>query len=135
VLPGPNDTCNDTTCPGRHTFHKEGSASWLTAGLYDIPLPGIYLELTRNGGPQGGDWGLDSVYLGNSARDVSSEIYITTLADPSFTVSSFGLVSGVIGPVGATKPTLLSLLSKKGDIPGNSYSYTAGSARRKLPSC
>jgi hypothetical protein len=135
LLPEPNDTCNDRTCPGRHTFRYEESASWNIAGLYEVPLPDIYLELTRNGGVQPGEWGTDNVYLGNSARDVSSEIYVATLGDPSFTLASFGLASGVVGPPGEITPTLLSLLSQNGDIPGNSYSYTAGSARRKSPYC
>jgi hypothetical protein len=82
-----------------------------------------------------GSWGLDSVFLGNSARDVSSEIYVATLGDPDFIVASFGLAWGALGPSGATKPTMLSLLSQQGDIPSNSYSYTAGSARRKLSNC
>lgn len=97
-------------------------------------MPYFYSEMMRDKSVeyQRGQWGTDSVYLGNSARDVSSEIWLMTLGDPSFTVASFGLVSGALGPQGATKPTLLQILSTQGDIPGNSYSYTAGSAKRTI---
>ena len=102
-------------------------------------MPDFYLEIMRyERGRDGlleaqrGSWGTDSVYLGNSARDVSSEIYVTTLGDPSFIVASLGLVRGAIGGPGATHTTMLTQLSQQGDIPGNSYSYTAGSAKRRL---
>lgn len=106
-------------------------------GLYEIPIPYFYSEIMGEGNrePQYGAWGLDSVYLGNSARDVSSATYVATTLNADFVVASFGLAAGAVGPSGAARPTMLTLLSQRGDIPGNSYSYTAGSARRKLSSC
>ena len=95
-------------------------------------MPEFYLDVMRYEKAQRGVWGLDSIYLGNSARDISSEIYVTTLEDPSFIIASFGLVPGEIGGPGKTHLTILTQLSQQGDIPGNSYSYAAGSAKRRL---
>lgn len=134
MLPAANEACNETTCPGREFFNVTNSASWTDAGLYEIPFPLFYTDNLLNGSNTGlrGSWGVDNVYLGNSARDTSSEIYVATLLNRDFVVASFGLMAGEVGGLGETKTTLLSRLRQQGEIPSSSVSYTAGSVQRRF---
>lgn len=86
--------------------------------------------LSENG-PIGAAWGKDTVYFGNSARDVSSENYVAGIRSREFGIATFGLSAGEVGTNDMTVPTLLTDLRRKGDIPSSSFSYTAGSVNRK----
>jgi hypothetical protein len=77
-------------------------------------------------------WGRDTVYFGNSARDVSSKNYVAGISSREFGVATFGLWVGEVGSQAeGTTPTLLADLRRNGDIPSSSFSYTAGSVNRK----
>ncbi|XPS91699.1 hypothetical protein M3J09_001110 [Ascochyta lentis] len=132
LLPTAAESCDEAVCPGRNVFYSENSSSWKTAGVYSLPVPYYYTENLFKGinGTRGAVWGQDVMYLGNSERDIPSEIYIAEIRSADFVVASFGLAAGKVGGSTITHPTLLTSLRQKGDIPSASFSYTAGSARR-----
>lgn len=130
MLPVANDSCTESTCPGRTAFFYTKSTSWTDAGVYEIPLPYFFTDNMLNNGLQG-IWGKDVVYLGNSARDVPSENYVVGISSLDLSLATFGLAAGEIGGLESALPTLLTDIRGKGDIPSLSFSYTAGSVARK----
>lgn len=111
----------------RTPFFSGNSASWVLDGLYDVPLPYYITQ-----GLGAGVWGQDVVYLGNSARDVPSDVYVVLVTNPEYVSGSFGLSAGLLAQSGYERPTLLSSHREQaGTIPSLSFGYTAGSKQLK----
>lgn len=78
-----------------------------------------------------GVWGKDAVYLGNSAREIPSDIYVILVSLPSFVTGIFGLSAGELGTSDSILPSLLTSLRQEARaIPSLAFSYTAGSVNR-----
>ncbi|KAF2625766.1 acid protease [Macroventuria anomochaeta] len=129
ILPVETELCKLNSCPGRTTFDRNSSSTWQDTGIYSLPLPDFISKTMAIGNATlGALWGKDAVYLGNSARDVPSDIFVILTSLPSFTTGIFGLSAGEVGVSGFTVPSLLTSLRQEAKaIPSLSFSYTAGS--------
>lgn len=139
LVPGKTEWCDSTCAEKRGVLISNGgtqpdgmveSGSWVTAGIYEIPLPYWYSADLIQGGNQtlAGKWGATQVGLGLSdqSSSVLQDRYVAWYLFKDYYMGSFGLARGQIGPPGASKPTFLTQSKMNGIIASASYGYTAG---------
>ncbi|KAF1924199.1 acid protease [Didymella exigua CBS 183.55] len=139
LVPGSTEWCVTKECAeqrgilissgGQQLLGMEKSGSWMTAGLFSIPVPDWYSQdLVQGNMSLRGEWGSTNVGLGLSdeSSPVLQDIYIAWYIFKDYYLGSFGLAMGSVGGDGATKPTFLTQFKSVGKIASISYGYTAG---------
>jgi hypothetical protein len=147
LLPGETEWC-DTTCAekrgvlmGNGVNNLKGmveSGSWVTAGLYEVPLPYWFSSdlIQETNKTLAGRWGVTQVGIGISDQSstVLPDRYVAKYDFKDFYMGLFGLARGQVGPPGGFKPTFLTQFKDNGLIASTSYGYTAGAWYSKLQS-